>query len=88
MSLDDEQQTGHTTSSFNFSIDPASPSADEYFKSIEERINKKISLGIKKAVHLIFEKFDHMLQDWVQIMINDSIESKIKLMKCNSLNMF
>ena len=59
MSQEDDR-TGDT-SSINFSIDPASPTADEYFKSIEDRVNRKIAQGMKKAVHLILAKFDTML---------------------------
>lgn len=65
-------------SSFNFSIDPTSPSADEYFKSIEERVNNKIATGMKKAVHLILQKFEAMLQERVQLMIVEEIDKKIK----------
>ena len=66
------------TSSFNISIDPASPSADEYFKSIEDRVNRKIADSMKKAVALILTKFEKMLQEWVQLMITEEIDKKIK----------
>ena len=76
----DQRRTGDS-SSYNISIEPASPSADEYFKSIDDRVNRKIAAGLKKAVHLIKNKFDSYVQEWLSIMITEEIEIRIKELK-------
>ena len=81
MSTNTDQRRTGDSSSYNISIEPASPSADEYFKSIDDRVNRKIAAGLKKAVHLIKNKFDSYVQEWLSIMITEEIEIRIKELK-------
>ena len=65
------------SSSFHFSIDPASENADEYFRTIEDKLNRKIALGLKKAVAMIVSKMEKMIEDRVNVIINDELDIRL-----------
>ena len=54
---------------------------DEYIKDMDELVNCKIVLGMKKAVQLIFDKFDILCQQKVKSMVKSEIDTRIKELK-------
>ena len=65
------------SSSFHFSIDPASENADEYFKTIEDKLNRKIALGLKKAVAMIVSRMEKMIEERVNFVVNDELDVRL-----------
>ena len=55
--------------------------SDEYMKNMDELVNGKIVMGMKKAVQLIFDKFDILCQQKVKAMVKHEIDTRIKELK-------
>jgi hypothetical protein len=47
-------------------------------KNMDELVNCKIVIGMKKAVQLIFDKFDILCQQKVKAMVKSEIDARIK----------
>ncbi len=54
-------------------------SVEEYFKNIDHRVNVKIAAGMKKAVHLIVEKFDDIIQDKLNLLVAKKVKDEVDL---------
>ena len=52
-------------------------SVDEFDGSLDERINQKIAVGLKKAVHLIIDKFELFISDRVKIVVKDELDHRM-----------
>lgn len=63
----------------SFDLD-ASAGADG-FKNIDERINCKIAAGMKKAIHLIVNRFDTLFQQKLKILAHAEVDARIKEMR-------
>lgn len=55
--------------------------SEEYLKNMDELVNGKIVMGMKKAVQLIFDKFDILCQQKVKAMVKHEIDTRIKELK-------
>jgi len=53
-------------------------SLDDQNKTLDEKINHKIAIGMKKAVHLILGKFDMLIHDKVQLLVSQEFETHYK----------
>lgn len=47
-------------------------------KSMDERINCKIAAGMKKAIHLIVDRFDTLFQQKLKILAHEEVDARIK----------
>ena len=61
--------------------------SEEYMKNMDELVNSKIVMGMKKAVQLIFDKFDILCQQKVKAMVKHEIDAKIRELKELALEM-
>ena len=52
--------------------------SDNYLKNMDELVNCKIVMGMKKAIQLIFDKFDILCQQKVKDMVKNEIDVRIK----------
>lgn len=52
--------------------------SEDYMKNMDDVVNCKIVMGMKKAVQLIFDKFDLMCEQKVKAMVKSEIDAKIK----------
>lgn len=50
---------------------------DEFDGSLDERINQKIAVGLKKAVRLIIVKFELFISDRVKIVVEDELDHRM-----------
>lgn len=55
--------------------------SEDYMKNMDELVNCKIVMGMKKAVQLIFDKFDILCQQKVKAMVKSEIDTRIKELK-------
>ena len=53
------------------------PEAD-VFRNIDERINCKIAAGMKKAIHLIVERFDDLFQQKLKMLAQSEVDYRIR----------
>ena len=54
-----------------------STSVEEYFRNIDERVNGKIAAGMKKAVHLLVDKFDILLQNRLNLILSKQVKDEV-----------
>ena len=52
-------------------------SVEEYICNIDERVNGKIAAGMKKAVHLLVDKFDILLQNRLKLVLAKQIKDEV-----------
>lgn len=45
-------------------------SIDELFIRVDERVNTKMAHGMKRAIHLIVEKFDRHVKDKIKLFVS------------------
>ena len=53
-------------------------SMDELFLKVDERVNSKIALGMKRVIHLIVEKFDRHVKDQLRLLVSEEVELKFR----------
>lgn len=46
---------------------------DEFLNAVDDRVNIKIANGIKKAMHLIIERIEVLIQSKVKLVVHDEI---------------
>lgn len=60
-------------------------SVEEYFRNIDERVNCKIAAGMKKAVHLLVDKFDILLQNRLKLIlakhVKDEVDQRVRTLR-------
>ena len=52
--------------------------SEDYMKNMDDLVNCKIVMGMKKAVQLIFDKFDILCEQKVKALVRSEIDAKIK----------
>jgi len=52
-------------------------SIDEFDGSLDERINQKIAVSLKNAVHLIIDKFESFISNRVKIVVKDELDHRM-----------
>lgn len=55
--------------------------SEDYMKNMDELVNCKIVMGMKKAVQMIFDKFDILCQQKVKAMVKSEVDARIKELK-------
>ena len=53
-------------------------SIDELFVRVDERVNTKMAHGMKKAIHLIVEKFERHVKDNIRLFVQQEVDLKLK----------
>lgn len=46
---------------------------EDYFRNIDQRVNLKIAASMKKAVHLLVEKFDILIQNRFELILSKQV---------------
>ena len=57
-----------------------SNSTDVSLRELEERMNNKMAMGMKKALHFIVDKYDFLFESRIKTMVKDEVDLRIKEM--------
>ena len=55
-------------------------SSDSTIRDLEERLNNKMAMGMKKAMHFFVGKFDFLFENKMKIMVKEEIDIRMKEM--------
>lgn len=50
---------------------------EDYFRNIDQRVNLKIAASMKKAVHLLVEKFDILIQNRFELILSKQVQDEV-----------
>ena len=52
-------------------------SVDDFFNNVDDRVNEKIALGMKKAIRLIVGQFDKHMLAKMKLLVKEEVDERL-----------